>query len=317
MSGGKKDALIWCDLVHLGTEMWERTYSTLQFDETVWNRYIDRMVERKLNAVLIDLGEGLVYPSHPELAIEGSWSVEKMRKELARLRSLGLEPIPKLNFSTAHDAWMGEWGRMVSTSAYYRVCAELIRDVCEIFDHPRLFHIGYDEENYRCQRGHGVMTVRQGDLWWSDFYRIVAEVEKNGARAWMWSDFIWHHEAEFLRRMSRGVLQSNWYYWPCFDLSKSGADRPGDPERFKQLAYVKLDEAGFDQICCGSTWNNDTNFGDTVKFCREVVAPQRLKGFLNASWAETCPKDMEKGLRAIDQVGAELCKIKPICHKRR
>jgi hypothetical protein len=46
----------------------------------------------------------MVYPSHPELAVKGSWSPEKMKSELARLRALGLEPIPKRNFSASHDA---------------------------------------------------------------------------------------------------------------------------------------------------------------------------------------------------------------------
>ena len=95
--------------------------------------------------VLIDLAEGLVYPSHPELAVKGSWSVERMRKELDRLRGMGLEPIPKLNFSTTHDLWLGEYHRMVSTKKYYEVCADLIRDVGEIFGTPRMIHIGFDE----------------------------------------------------------------------------------------------------------------------------------------------------------------------------
>ena len=56
----------------------------------------------RMNMVVIDLGEAIQYQSHPELAVKGSWPVEKFRKELARLRGMGLEPIPKLNFSTTH-----------------------------------------------------------------------------------------------------------------------------------------------------------------------------------------------------------------------
>lgn len=302
------DKFIWGDLIHLGMQMWEKTYDDLQFDEAVWEKLVARMAERRLNTLLLDLGEGVVYPSHPELAVRGSWTAERLRREIARLKALGIEVLPKLNFSTAHDAWMKDYGRMVSTPEYYRVCADLVRDVCEMFDRPRLFHIGYDEENYRCQRGHPVMTVRQGDLWWHDFLKLVGEVERNGSRAWIWSDFIWHHEEEFLRRMPKSVMQSNWYYWPCFDLSKRGDERLGDPEQFKQRAYLKLEKAGYDQIPTGSNWNNDTNFGDTVRFCRANIAPERLHGFLTAPWTETKPSDLEKGLRAIDQVGVEIAR---------
>ena len=61
------------------------------------------------------------FPSHPELAVKGSWSPERMQKELERLRGLGLEPIPKLNFSAMHDEWLGDYGRMLCTDEYYRV----------------------------------------------------------------------------------------------------------------------------------------------------------------------------------------------------
>ena len=74
--------------------------------------------------------------------------MEKLRNEIARLREMGLEPIPKMNFSTAHDIWLGEYSRMVSTKTYYRVCEDLIRDVAELFDHPRLMHIGFRSEEH-------------------------------------------------------------------------------------------------------------------------------------------------------------------------
>jgi len=32
-----------------------------------------------------------------------------MKDEIARLKGLGLEPIPKLNFSACHDAWLKDY----------------------------------------------------------------------------------------------------------------------------------------------------------------------------------------------------------------
>ena len=63
----------------------------------------------------VDVGEGLVYPSHPELVIEGSWSPDKLRAEVRRLRAMGVEAVPKLNFSTSHNGWLKQYRRMVST----------------------------------------------------------------------------------------------------------------------------------------------------------------------------------------------------------
>ena len=133
-------------LLHLGHNMWNdylpddmdnailrdvsRSYedgavdTELRNKEVFWNRVVNRMVERRLNMLVIDLGEGLEYPSHPELAIRGSWSPERMRREIARLNALGIEVIPKLNFSTSHNGWMKHYRRMVSRSEERRVGKE-------------------------------------------------------------------------------------------------------------------------------------------------------------------------------------------------
>ena len=191
------DKMVWGLMLQLGHNMWAETpFSTEgmteeqlnkyardfnRTDQKIWDEVTELAAKKGANLLLIDLGEGMVYPSHPELAVKGSWSPEKMKKELARLRRLGLEPIPKLNFSSTHDAWLKEYSRMVSTPKYYEVCADLIRDVCEIFGKPRLFHLGWDEEKFAAQGRSHLAVVRNGDLWWHDFLFTVKEVEKNGS----------------------------------------------------------------------------------------------------------------------------------------
>ena len=271
----------------------------LRFDEAVWRRLTDRMAQKGFNAVVMDLGEGCVYPSHPELAVKGSWSAERLQKELARLRGMGLEPIPKLNFSTSHDTWLKEYGRMVSTPEYYKVCADLIRDVCEIFGRPRLFHLGYDEETMGNQVKYAYAVIRQGELWWHDFNFFVKTVEKLGMRPWIWSDFMWRHRDEFLKRMPKSVMQSNWYYRQWFDFETIPKERKVHLESF-----LTLEKAGFDQIPCGSNWACEENIAGLVKFCRKNIAPERLKGFLMTTWGPTLPNHEAKLLRGIDLAAA-------------
>jgi len=98
-----------------------------------------------MNALVLDLGDGVRWDSHPEIAVENAWTPAKLREELDRARELGIEPLPKLNFSTAHDAWLGPYSRMVSTPQYYEVCRDLIDEASELFGRPRLFHLGMDE----------------------------------------------------------------------------------------------------------------------------------------------------------------------------
>ena len=75
----------------------------LRSKEELWRQATDYAAKKGVNMIVIDVGEALIYPSHPELAIKGSWSPEKMRDEIRRLNALGLEVIPKLNFSTTHN----------------------------------------------------------------------------------------------------------------------------------------------------------------------------------------------------------------------
>ena len=313
-----KSDTIWAALFHMGTNMWcDQVPDSwgpykgedlklicqadhVRFDEKVWRSITNHMAQVGMNMVVIDLGEAIQYPSHKELWVKGSWEIERFRKELARLRAMGLEPIPKLNFSAGHDVWLKQYERMLSTKKYYEVCSDLIRDVAEIFDHPRFFHMGYDEETAGHQRKYLYCAVRQGDLWWHDFNFFVKTVEKNGMRPWMWSDFAWHHD-DFYSRCPKSVVQSNWYYAPEFDTTKLK-----DMALKRVRTYDELDKAGFDQIPTGSNWSCDVNFGNTVAYCRQHCSATHLKGFMTAPWFFTLPDWEKKNLEAIDQVGAAI-----------
>ena len=272
-------------------EHWDR----LQFDNGSWRRIVEYAAKRGFNAIQLDLAEGVKYPSHPELAVSDSWSAERLRDEVRRLADMGIELIPSLNFSAAHDIWLGEYSRMISTRKYYQVCADLIGDVCEICATPRVMSIGYDEESPRLQRNQAFCVCRQGDLWWHDLYWFVNEVEKRGARAQMAADYAWGHKEEFLKRAPRSVLQTNWYYGAEFDPKKMV-----HPEYL--LTYDELEKAGFDQMPgCGND-SSMTNIGDTVRYCKKVISPERLKGFQVSIWRSTLPEHEQRHFDAIDQL---------------
>ena len=305
----------WSYLAHFGINSWRDTpletadpnagehYLTrcvadhVRFEEDEWRLLADRLAAAGCNQIIIDLAEIVTYPSHPELAVKGSWSPDRLRDELARLRGMGFEVVPKMNFSACHDTWLKDYHRMVSTKRYYQVCADVIRDAVEIFGNPRLFHLGYDEETAAHQRGHLFTVCRQGDLWWHDFLWFADTVEKLGCRPWIWSDYIWNHREEFVKRMPRSVLQSNWYYGASFETK----DKDGK-ERTYVAAYEWLDKAGFDQVPTGSNFSCDTNFADTVKFCDAHCDASRIKGYMMAPWTRTFKIHHNKSFAAIDQL---------------
>ena len=280
----------------------------LAADEKVWRGQTEFMRAEGLNMVIIDIGEAYAYPSRPELWVNGSWDAAKMRKELARLRGLGLEPIPKLNFSAGHDIWLKQYHYMTSTRKYYKVVADLIRDVCEVFDGPRYFHLGFDEEVPIAVKGRALAVMRQGDLWWHDLRFCVNEVERNGARAIVWHDKICGGKEEFLRNMPRSVVQMPWYYgkdfsetnlsWrPEFEKSKTW-----DIQKNLIAGMAVIVAAGYDVMPCTSNWSSDEATDAMLAYARKAVPAAQLKGVLTAPWRRTVPGQDRYTREAIRQL---------------
>lgn len=273
---------------------WRAQTDYLRCEDKAWETITQKMADVGMNMIVIGMNEGVEFKSHPELKVRDTWSQDRFRKELDRLRKLGLEPIPKLNFSTCHDTWLKDYQRMISTPTYYRVCSDLVQETCELFDTPRFLHLGYDEETYNHQKAYEYVVIRQGELWWHDFLFFVKEVEKCNVRPWIWSDYIWHHKDEFLQRMPKSVLQSNWYYDMGFDPNKS----------VYVQSFLELEKAGFDQVPTGSTWAKEENFPKLVEYCREHIAPERLKGFCQTAWTTTADVYLDKNIKALEIAGA-------------
>jgi len=308
LSRSSNRKMIWAYLLHLSYNMWadrdvpERTEyfnakPYLRLDVSLWNDILEKMADVGMNMVVIDLGDGVKYESHPEISVRDAWTVNRLKDELSKMREMELEPIPKLNFSACHDAWLGPYSRCVSTDTYYEVCRDLISEVIEIFDKPRFFHLGMDEETARHQRHYSYVVVRQYDLWWHDLYFLFEQVKKDGSRPWIWSDYLWEHAETFFEKMPKSVLQSNWYYGSKFN------------KKIKYVkAYLDLEKHGYDQIPTGSNWSVPENFQRTVTYCRRHISSTRLLGFLQTAWKPTLEVFRQDHMQAIELAGKTLAR---------
>ena len=312
---------IWADLIHLSVNEWGKdtwraedgwvstNRDTICCDDGVWTRVTDRLAQAGGNMALVDVGDAVVCPSHPELAVKGAWSAEKMAAEVKRLKAMGVEAIPKLNFSTTHDHWLRDYGRMIGTPQYYSVVRDLIRDVCDIFGHPRLFHLGLDEELMDQIRGiKGIGTFRRGRAYWYDVRFYADCCEKCGARPWMFCDYIMDYEEEFLANCPKSIVQTAWYYWDKFqDEERNNVWF----ERMHWKSYEMLEKGRFDQIPCGSTCCTKekpgyNQFDELVKHVGRVVPKERLLGYLQTSWEYLVPgaAGEDENLKAIAHLEA-------------
>lgn len=251
-------------------------------DLSVWDDTVNFLAQHGFNTVVIDVGDGIQFDSHPEISAPDAWSKDFLKAKLDEMRTLGLNPIPKLNFSTRHNTWLKEYGRMISTPKYYQVCADVIREVSEAFGTPELFHLGLDEENKDLPLLTGVMTVRHDDLFWHDTYMLFDECEKNGVRPWTWADRYHNDPEQYAKHMPKSVLQSNWFYGYLRDVPKS------DIKKYNWIhTYEQLDALNYEQVPCCSAVEHPYNIHQTVAHGKDALTPALLKGFMVAPWVHT------------------------------
>lgn len=291
---------IWSTLVHFGTNLWyeegnfngqdeEKLWKSpaspdIRFDRSVWDEYLKHIKENGINTIILDVAEALQYNSHPEISCNGAWTHEEMSVEIKRLKDMGVSIIPKLNFSTCHDAWLGIYSRMVSTPIYYNVCKDIINEVCELFK-PKYLHIGFDEEVYENQARYDLVVVRQNELWWHDLNFFNDCIRANGVRTMMWSDYARHRPQEFIKRCPKNIIQCVWYYFnefPDSDMSHY------NEIRIKPITI--LEKAGFDQLPTGSIEYFKENFELLVEYCKENISDKHLLGFMQTTWEPVMPE---------------------------
>lgn len=294
--------MYWTYLIHLGQNMWRGPkgdpypmgkYSDVMVTEyDIWREIIDFLPAQGVNTLIIDLAEAVQYDSHPELACEGAWSKEKIRQELAYIRSLGITPIPKLNFSAHHDVWLKEYSFMVSTPTYYKVVGELIDEVCELFDRPEYFMIGMDEEAYdpdlpyfyiHMQKKTGYTCVRNGELFWHDIDYLIECCERNGVHPWIWGCIAWIQPEKCIERFPKNMMVSNALYRRMLNPKLLP-----DYSQAALKAYYLFAENGFKQVptCMHEI---PLNMDDTVYLLKDLPG---IEGYMMAPWVRTRRRDL-------------------------
>lgn len=306
--------MIWSLYATLGVQMWRNTVTELQFDDSAWERIVDESHRAGINMIILDIGEGIEWKSHPELSVKGAWSYYRVKKEIERLRSLGIALIPKLNFSATHHLWLGEYRKLLSTKAYYDVCRDLICELYELFEKPEYIHLGMDEEgNANILRNYeGLVNFRRGELLWHDLKFLCDTVTSLGSKPWIWADICCEQPEEFKKRFDTDeVLLSPWYYFAfkrehfkkISECGQSDIDFYANTFPYNKMGltyieedpgYVKMREdmiksapLGYGLVPCFSNWGKTPyNAPDMIELYKEI-APEYIRGFMVAPWCHT------------------------------
>lgn len=304
----------WCLLLSLSDNMWNdsavrpdctgrRFYLKLNAEKKAWDEIVDFAAANGINAILVDVGDGIAYKSHPEIAVEGAWTPEYMNEEVKRLKQKGFAVYPKLNFSAAHDAWLGMYGRMLSTPDYYEVVKDLIHEVIDIFDTPELFHLGMNEEGESSQKLLDFACYRQYEMLWNDMNFMFDCVREKGVRPWIWADTAWSDFEGFVENVGKDVLVSPWYYAHMF--SDPAAPLIDEPLHVAQRdSYKKLTEAGYDIVPSATNdLSLNYNLDHQIRFSAENAVAERVKGFLITCWRQTIERHKYRYFAALQNAG--------------
>lgn len=307
--------------------MWSSTFrncTELAFQEKEWNILIDAMAEEKMNTVFVDLHEGLRYCSHPELAVDGSWTKQKMRKEIRRLKDMGITMIPKLNFSAIHDFWLRQYRLVRSTPEYYRVCRELITEVCDLFEDAPYFHIGMDEEDNRhASMFEDFVIYRKGKAFWNDMQFYLDCVRDCKKVPVVWQNIFNYHEFKenvppediiVMPWNYFGMKPEHWirtdsredyyeYYYVKGPYAGKGMeiierDDPFHP-LFREVAHLAPQD-GYECIfCCSNFYEHEHNADDTVDLVKNVWGEHNMLGIITATWTPTLREYRERNVNGI------------------
>jgi hypothetical protein len=314
---------LWGILVHLSMDMWvnkeyqENPLSHV-FNEDMWNEIIDETAKSGMNAIILDVGNGIRFESHPEIAKEGAYSVDWMRAEVKKCREKGIALIPKLNFSTVHDFWLGDYAHMISSSVYYKLTRDLIEEVADIFDHPEYIHLGMDEEDNKHQKGRGYVVYRQGEQYMKDLRHLVDCVKGVGVTPWIWTCPLFDMTEDFVEEFKPDELVlSPWYYnafrpehWtPVESRAEYVAYYNEGMYKDMGIKFVEEDpylvnfrnvtpgviEKGYKLIPCASVFNRcDYNTVDLMEYFKKYAKDEQILGYISAPWCPLQPTERAK-----------------------
>ena len=305
---------IWGIMVYLSRNQWSPISDEISWTDDFGDYLIDQCEKNGMNAILLDVGDGVRYSRHPELALKDSWSAEKVHTVVQKCRSKGIEIIPQVNFSTDHAFWLKDYYRMTSSSVYYKVCHDIIEEIYELFEQPKYIHIGMDEENYSMLQKFDYVVLRKGELLMHDLKFLIDEVNALGAKPLMWADVFLSNPDFFASHIPvDDVILMPWYYhafkrehstpvkvwWEILGMEnqvnymehpeyKQGRrfieDRP-EHVRFRETAapYMKY---GYKYIPTPSVWGrNDYNTEELVEYFRDgAPTDDQIVGFITAPW---------------------------------
>jgi hypothetical protein len=172
-------------LTHYAPGWVDRKAGEKRFDLEVALELTEEAAAQGFNTLFIGVSDGVRYASHPEFRRGYSAPMKELAVLAARARQLGLDVVPKLNFSRSaincHNNWMRapdeSWHLHFDDDYFWKTGFECIDEVIDACKPGRFFHVGMDEDHDRSYTQYvaAMRTLRAG-------------LRTRGLRTVCWSD---------------------------------------------------------------------------------------------------------------------------------
>ena len=164
-----------------------------------------------MNLLIVDVKDAVVYRRLPELRRRYSVPMDELVEIAERAKELGLEVVPKMNFSLSpqhrHSQWFEPHQSSPPSRDFWRRGLAAVDEVVDAVK-PRIVHVGMDEDD-----------TRSPEEYREDLLRLHRELDRRGLRMAMWADVChrWRAQQRWkeipaIQSLPRDVILMPWHY---------------------------------------------------------------------------------------------------------
>ncbi|MFC1582268.1 hypothetical protein ACFL4W_01895 [Planctomycetota bacterium] len=260
------------------------------FDLNAAFEIVDALSDHGFNTLVVDVADGVKFKSHPELKRPYSVNMDQLRMLAEYAQLSGIDVVPKLNFAISgrnlHDQWMRPYASLRNflqkIDKYWKVAADLIKELVKVCEPERYFHIGMDEDHLRSLEQY-VDAIR----------KLRAIIKGHKLRTVIWNDSC-HYKKTKIAQVHADKCRAAEDFLPK-DITQVLWDYSAvHPSIVKRIAGK-----GF------KVWAAPGHTPDMVKKWRRAVMANGGSGLLMTYWAKCDQANLPAILKLIKTCGVE------------
>ena len=200
-------------LTHYDPRWWEKKSRERRYDQATAAAVIKAMAEVRMNLLIIDIADAIVYKTLPHLRKPYSVPMSQLTELAGLARDHGLEVVPKLNFARSprhrHSHWLDPNQSDPDRATFWKQGFAAIDEVLDAVGGARMVHVGMDEDDTRSPEQYAAALTR-----------LYRGLKRRKVRMAMWAEVgheSWRPQQRWkeipaIKQLPRDVLLMPWSY---------------------------------------------------------------------------------------------------------